>query len=71
MPCMRSAALLAVLGVQMPATSPTGVANQLWKWRGFDVRYQCLGDERADGWRVQMQDEEGQLRFWTPDCPPP
>jgi len=37
------------LGLTMPATSPTGVANQMWKWRGFDVRYQCLGDANADG----------------------
>eukprot|EP00308_Calcidiscus_leptoporus_P021755 CAMPEP_0119368662 /NCGR_PEP_ID=MMETSP1334-20130426/15286_1 /TAXON_ID=127549 /ORGANISM="Calcidiscus leptoporus, Strain RCC1130" /LENGTH=358 /DNA_ID=CAMNT_0007385349 /DNA_START=153 /DNA_END=1229 /DNA_ORIENTATION=+ len=30
--------------VVMPAVSPTGVANKLWSWRGFDVRYQCLGE---------------------------
>ena len=33
----------------MPPVSPTGLQNRIWRWRGFDVRYQCLGDERADG----------------------
>ena len=38
----------ATLALQMPSKSPTGVANQRWKWRGFDVRYQCLGEEHDD-----------------------
>ena len=42
---MLAATISLVLGITMPAVSPTGVANQVWKWRGFDVRYQCLGDE--------------------------
>mmetsp|Transcript_22958 Transcript_22958/g.73475 ORF Transcript_22958/g.73475 Transcript_22958/m.73475 type:complete len:212 (-) Transcript_22958:846-1481(-) len=43
------AATVASLGVTMPPVSPTGLQNRIWRWRGFDVRYQCLGDERADG----------------------
>ena len=43
------AATVATLGVTMPPVSPTGLQNRIWRWRGFDVRYQCLGDERADG----------------------
>ena len=32
--------------VEMPPVSPTGVTNRLWRWRGYDVRYQCLGEEQ-------------------------
>lgn len=32
-----------------PSTSPRGVANRFWRWRGFDIRYQALGDENVDG----------------------
>lgn len=31
----------------MPPMSPTGVANRLWTWRGFNVRYQALGEEQS------------------------
>ncbi|EOD32833.1 hypothetical protein EMIHUDRAFT_460648 [Emiliania huxleyi CCMP1516] len=40
---------MRVPGVTMPPVSPTGLQNRIWRWRGFDVRYQCIGDERADG----------------------
>ena len=53
---------------QMPNISPTGVENRIWKWRGFNVRYQCLGEEQdgpsvllihglfvnADHWRQNL-----------------
>merc|ERR1711965_926132 len=42
----RLAAPRASASVAMPAVSPTGVPNRLWSWRGFDVRYQCLGEEQ-------------------------
>jgi len=35
----------SVLSLTMPPVSPTGVANRLWSWRGFDIRYQCLGED--------------------------
>jgi len=31
----------------MPPVSPTGVTNRLWNWRGFNVRYQALGEEQS------------------------
>jgi pimeloyl-ACP methyl ester carboxylesterase len=40
---------LFVLGanaVVMPATNPQGTPNRLWGWRGQQIRYQALGDER-------------------------
>jgi pimeloyl-ACP methyl ester carboxylesterase len=42
---MPSLLLLAAVAMTMPATSPTGVANRLWQWRGFQIRYQCLNEE--------------------------
>jgi pimeloyl-ACP methyl ester carboxylesterase len=42
---MPTLLLLAAVAMTMPATSPTGVANQLWQWRGFQIRYQCLNEE--------------------------
>lgn len=34
----------------IPAKShPTGAPNQSWKWRGFNVRYQVLGEENTQG----------------------
>ena len=46
-----AALLLArvVSALTMPAVSPTGVPNRIWQWRGFNVRYQALGEENADG----------------------
>ena len=38
----------AAHSMKMPAVSPTGVANQIWDWRGYQVRYQALGEE-GDG----------------------
>ena len=37
---------IAAPALTMPPVSPTGVANRLWKWRGFNVRYQSLGEEQ-------------------------
>jgi pimeloyl-ACP methyl ester carboxylesterase len=42
---MPTLLLLAAVAMTMPATSPTGVANRLWQWRGFQIRYQCLNEE--------------------------
>ena len=42
-------ALATASGLTMPAVSPSGISNQLWSWRGFDVRYQCVGTENKDG----------------------
>ena len=61
-------AVAPTVGPAMPAISPTGVPNRLWRWRGFDVRYQCLGEEQdgpslllvhglfvnADHWRQNL-----------------
>ena len=61
--------LATAMAVTMPASSPTGLTNQIFKWRGFDVRYQALGEEQegapavvfvhglfvnADHWRRNM-----------------
>jgi len=45
---MLISAAIACSGIVMPATSPTGVANRVWSWRGFQTRYQCLGDEHEN-----------------------
>ena len=33
----------------MPAVSPAGAPNQIWRWRGQDIRYQALGEANVDG----------------------
>ena len=61
-------ALVAVPSLKMPAVSPTGTTNRLWEWRGYQVRYQALGEEQdgpavllvhglfvnADHWRQNL-----------------
>ena len=61
-------ALVAVPSLKMPAVSPTGTPNRLWEWRGYQVRYQALGEEQdgpavllvhglfvnADHWRQNL-----------------
>ena len=61
-------ALVAVPSLKMPAVSPTGTTNRLWDWRGYQVRYQALGEEQdgpavllvhglfvnADHWRQNL-----------------
>ena len=41
--------LSAPTALTMPPVSPTGVANKLWSWRGFNIRYQEVGASNADG----------------------
>ena len=42
--------LSAPTALTMPPVSPTGVANKLWSWRGFNIRYQEVGtSENPDG----------------------
>lgn len=37
---------LGANAVVMPSKNPQGTPNRLWEWRGQQIRYQALGDER-------------------------
>jgi len=37
---------LSAWAMTMPPTNPLGTANRLWQWRGQQIRYQALGDDR-------------------------
>jgi len=53
---------------EVPPTNPLGTANRFWKWRGYRIRYQAMGEENdgptvllvhglfvnADHWRRNM-----------------
>ena len=44
---MLSLVACAATALTMPPVSPTGVPNQMWTWRGFNIRYQSLGEEQT------------------------
>ena len=56
-------------GLVAPPVSPTGVQNRVWRWRGFDVRYQALGEDN-DGPAVVLVHGlcAAALRKTRPDC---
>ena len=63
---MLHLSLLASISVTTPPVSPTGLTNSIWKWRGQNIRYQCLGNSgppvlfvhglfvNADHWRRNL-----------------